>query len=184
MKDTLNIIGAALLKLIIDTYTFIVESMTKKEVPMPPEIPYGPIAPAKDAAVELLELAESFQNTDPSPTDPVDDVLGCVDSLTEIIRKKYPDFPKSYFTGTLLQDLKDSPHFKGTLVITEGAIIINATGTGNNSIRGHCGVIGKDGWIWANNSDTGLWTRDYTLTSWRKRYRIKGGMPTYIFLPL
>lgn len=150
--------------------------------PMP--VPPFEITPAETPQQKLLALSESFSNTDPSPTDPVDDILGCADSLTSVIQKQYPSFPKIYGTAQLLKELKTSKFFEETNTVTAGSVIINATGTGNDSIRGHCGIIGQGGSIWSNDSRTGLWTTFYTLDTWRKRYRISGGMPTHIFLPL
>jgi hypothetical protein len=33
----------------------------------------------------------------------------------------------------------------------------------------------------SNSSATGLWTNNYTITSWVARYRDKGGYPIYFF---
>lgn len=132
----------------------------------------------------ILDLCEKYYRQELSPLDPVDDNLACVDSLTNLLRMVYPDFPKEYHTAALLRQLKNSKHFTPSLDLSPGNVIINATGTGNGLIRGHCGIIGRDGRIFSNDSTTGLWMTHYTLDSWKTRYRIKGGMPTYVFQPL
>ena len=147
----------------------------------PPEPP-EPTQPTPSE--KLLTLSEEYENTDPSPADKVDDVVACVDSLTNVIIRLYPNFPKSYYTPILLADLKKSPFFKETSKAESGSVILNATGTGNGTLRGHCGVIGRNGRIRSNDSRTGLWTDYYTIETWQQRYRLTGGMPTHIFEPI
>jgi hypothetical protein len=127
-----------------------------------------------------LAAAKSFLKKDPSPNDEIEDDVACVHSLGNVIRT-VTTFPAIYGTYAALDYFKKSPDWKGTLNLEPGNVIINATGTGNGSIRGHCGIILENGRIASNNSATGLWTDFYTLDSWKARYRIKGGMKTYVF---
>lgn len=153
-------------------------------VPTPEPEPEPVPTPEKPASVRLLELAEKHKNIDPTPKDLVDDALACADSLTEIVRKQYPAFPKSAYTPNTLKDLKASPYFEATLDLKPGYVIISPTGYGNGTIRGHCGIIGRKGTIWSNHSNTGLWQDYFTIDTWRDRYRNKGGLPIYVFKPL
>lgn len=132
----------------------------------------------------MLKASKAALGTELSPLDPVGDNVACADSLTNLIKQIYPTFPKAFHTADLLKRLKESSHFVGTMEVQPGCIIINATGSGNGKIRGHCGVIGENGRIHSNNSLTGLWDDYFTIDSWRERYRIKGGMPTLLFKPI
>ncbi len=146
--------------------------------------PITPAPPKKTPSEILLDLAEAFTNIDPTPKDEVDDALACAHSLTTILRKMYTDFPASTYTPVTLADLKKSKHFKGTLDIKPGYVIISPTGAGNGTIRGHCGIIGRNNTIWSNHSNTGLWQDYFTIDKWVARYRHKGGLPVLVFQPL
>lgn len=144
----------------------------------------APTPQVKSADQLLLELAEVHKNSDPTPQDDVDDAVACADSLTMILRKQYPTFPKSAYTPVTLKDLKASTHFKATLDLKPGYVIISPTGAGNGTIRGHCGIIGRNNTIWSNHSNTGLWQDYFTIDKWVARYRHKGGLPVIVFQPL
>ena len=153
-----------------------------KTLPMNLEQPEAPaeVPIVLTAREELLKLAKEWYGKELSPLDPVDDNVACVDSLTNLIRLKFPDFPKVYSTANLHHELVQSVNFRGTLDAKAGNIILNVTGTGNGSIRGHCGVIGETK-VYANNSLTGLWDDYYDLKTWNARYRHKGGMMTRVY---
>ncbi len=140
--------------------------------------------PKKSQAQLLLEISESFENIDPTPKDIINDKYACAESLSAVLQKLYPNFPNIVYTPTFVSFLKKDSRFKGTLDLGEGYIIINATGSGNGTVIGHSGIIGKNGTIWSNDSYTGKWSVNYNIDSWKERYRIKGGMPTLVFKPL
>lgn len=145
--------------------------------------PPPPPPPVTNRAKLLLAVAEARLGKEASPKDKVPDEVACVESLGNIIREVMP-FPTIYGTHEALQYFKKSNQWKASLDMKPGYVIINATGTGNGSMRGHCGIILGGGKIASNNSLNGLWRTDYTLDSWKARYRIKGGMTTYVFEPL
>ena len=142
-----------------------------------------PVPPKPSKRLKLLAAAQSFLGKEASPLDKVPDEVACVESLGNVARPICP-FPDVYGTWDALKFLKNSSHWRGTLEALPGNLIINATGTGNGKLRGHCGVILEGGRIASNNSKTGLWTDFYTIDTWKKRYRIDGAMPTYVFEPL
>lgn len=66
-----------------------------------------------------------------------------------------------------------------------GDIIISPSGYGNKSIpHGHVGIVGEGEWIMSNDSDTGLFKRNFTFDSWFARYHDKGHYPVEYFRPL
>lgn len=143
----------------------------KKEEPKPP----------RTNRDRLLELAIFHYNTDPTPNDEQPDEYACVHSLTTILKKLLPDFGIETYTPTFLEKLKKDPRFKQTNEFKEGNIIISPTLSGNGSVVGHTGIIGKDGKIYSNASSTGLWYDKYDNVSWIDRYSRKGGLSLYIF---
>lgn len=162
---------------------FIVKLFSNVEMhPLPaPEPTPSPasILPRTQLHIEALK----WIGKDASPLDSVPDELACVDSLTRIISHVRP-FPIYDGTYELLQYLKMSPHWRSTLNPDAGNVIVSATGTGNNLIRGHCGILNGDGRIMSNTSKTGKWELNYTIQSWVKRFRQQGGMAIYYFEPL
>lgn len=138
----------------------------------------------------LYNVAKSFIGTDASPRDFAPDDVGCAESLSQVIRKAFPNlyFPVLLSTKDLYQRFLTSSSFQEVNIPQAGCIIINVTGTGNGTIQGHTGVVGKnlsvDGtvYIMSNNSYTGEWDTAYTLRSWKKRYCDKGGMKTHFFI--
>ena len=64
----------------------------------------------------------------------------------------------------------------------EGDIIISPTGFGNGNLpNGHVGIVSKDGMVMSNDSATGVFTENYTMDTWKARYRDIGGYPVYYF---
>lgn len=127
---------------------------------------------------------------DVSPDDVAEDNLGCMESVSMIVRKARPDikFPIILSTIKGYEYFSKSPHFRRIYKLKKGAIIINVTGTGNGKVsNGHVGICGMrtapDGsvWIMSNNSWTGRWDAFYTEKTWNKYYRDLGGMETHLF---
>jgi predicted carbohydrate-binding protein with CBM5 and CBM33 domain len=69
----------------------------------------------------------------------------------------------------------------------KGCVIISPTGyagPGGILSNGHTGIVGVDGNIMSNDSATGLFTQNYTIESWRKRYVDQGKFPMAFFRPI
>lgn len=129
----------------------------------------------------LLNEALKYIGTDASPADRVDDVVGCAESITEILRKVRPRTPIIYGTWTLNAYLENEEGFRRVYLPMPGNIILSPTGNGNGTIRGHVGIVGRNGVIMSSDSYTGKWMAHYTIDSWRNRYEIKGGIPTIYY---
>ena len=155
------------------------ELITTKEVFI--KVPVENPKPPKTNREKLLELAIFHYNTDPTPKDEQPDEFACVHSLTTILKKLLPDFGIETYTPTFLEKLKKDKRFKLTNEFKEGNIIISPTLSGNGTVVGHTGIIGKEGKIYSNASSTGLWYDKYDNISWIDRYSRKGGLSLYIF---
>ena len=142
-----------------------------------------PVVPIKSNQEKLLESAKAFLGKEASPKDRVPDDVACVESLGNVIRNAGIKFPDIYGTADAVAYFKLSPDWEATLDLTPGNVIINATGSGNGTMKGHCGVIGEVNRIYSNDSRSGLFTAFYSIQTWKERYRMKGGMPTRVFKP-
>ena len=149
-----------------------------------PDEPKEPEELQEDPRLQLLSEAIFWLGKDASPKDEVSDEFACVESMGNIISEADLPFPKVYHTAIAVEFFKKSPNWKGTLDLLPGNVIINATGSGNGSMRGHCGILLENGRIASNDSKTGLWDDNYSIVAWRDYFRYKGGMPTLVFQPI
>lgn len=134
--------------------------------------------------VKLYATALSFLGTDASPLDEAPDDLGCADSVSLIIKSAFPQSIKgSVSTAVLFNQLNNSDAFKRVKDFRAGDIVISPTGFGKTGKvkNGHTGIVGENEEIMSNSSSTGLWTTNYTITSWVARFRTLGGYPIYVF---
>lgn len=134
--------------------------------------------------LKLYTQAVSFLGIDASPLDEAPDDVGCADSVSRILKSIFPQSLKgSIATAELYKQLRASPDYKLVTEFRAGDIIISPTGMGKTGKikHGHVGIIGEYEEIMSNSSATGLWTNNYTLTSWVDRYRTQGGYPIYFF---
>lgn len=129
----------------------------------------------------LLEESLRHIGTDASPIDRADDVLGCAESVTEILKKIRPNTPIILATWILNDYLKNHKGYRRVYIPMPGNIIISPTGAGNGSIRGHVGIVGRKDVIMANVSDSGKWMASYTIESWKARYEDRGGIDTIFY---
>lgn len=148
-----------------------------------PSIPTPP--PTTSNRDKLHSVALASINTDASPRDLADDELACAESVSNLIKKVYPEFPIFLSTALLKTELMRNPHFKSTLTPSPGCVIISPTGEGNATMpHGHTGIMTDDQFVISNDSSSGLMKKNYTLTSWVNRYRKQGGYHVYLFEPL
>ncbi len=138
----------------------------------------------------LYDTAFAMVGHDASPKDYAPDDFGCAESVSSVIRKAFPElnFPMLLSTKQLYAYLEQSPSFERAESPGFGLIILSVTGAGNGSVsNGHTGVIGRyisyDGsqWVMSNDSRTGLWTPNMTVTSWKHYFEQKGGMAALFY---
>jgi hypothetical protein len=129
----------------------------------------------------LIRVCKENLGRDITPLDNVPDSVACAESVSSIIKAVLPDFPIIPSTYDLDKYLRKDKRFEPTLDLESGNIIISPTGRGNGLIVGHTGLILEDSMIASNSSNNGHWEINYTIPSWIKRYRQKGGFPIFVF---
>ena len=139
--------------------------------------------PQETAQQCLLRLAKDNLDRDITPEDNIPDEVACAETVSTLIKKVAPDFPIIPHTMNLYKTLNSSLSFEPTLDLEPGNIIVSPTGhwRSNGSIIGHTGIILEGGKIASNNSFTGKFESNYTISSWVNRYRVRGGYPLYVF---
>jgi len=163
--------------------------------PEAPELPVEPVTlpepvttptmPETTKTEELYYLAKGLLGEHLGRDKSIPWGVNCANSVSDVlIRTGIKGLPIKGIAGTfpLLQFLEDSPQFKETDAYTPGAVIVNATGTGNGKIRGHVGICGHTS-IMSNNSETGRWDTQWNWTRWYNYYEKYGGIPTRFFIP-
>jgi hypothetical protein len=134
----------------------------------------GRIPSLYDTAYSLLGKHLTLNNT-------VDKNVGCAQATSYVLKKYGAMIPYGGISGTasLYEWLKKNA--TEVSVPRAGCIIISVTGTGNESVRGHVGVVGKNS-IMSNNSKTGLWDYQWTLSEWLDYYETNGQLLTKYFI--
>lgn len=129
---------------------------------------------------QVYNEAVKWLGADASPSDLADDVVGCAESVTTILARLNA-MPVILGTSSLLSYASTSGKFRRVASPVAGNIVIYATGTGNGSILGHTGIVGKNNIVMTNDSYTGKWSANYTVDSMFKRYNGIGGMHPHYF---
>ena len=125
---------------------------------------------------KLYEETLKYLGTDASPRDLAADEYGCVESVTTICHPLFPDVPIFTGTWTFWNFLKSNVNFVEVKSPLAGDIIVNPT---NGRHIGHTGIFLSSTDIASNDSKTGKFLKNYTLTSWRTKFYNK--LPEYIF---
>lgn len=131
--------------------------------------------------MKIYQTALTYLGKDASPNDLAPDELACAESVSDIINQAGFPMPIILSTKELYNYLKIN-----WLQITTplaGDVIISPTGLGGNNgiTNGHTGIVGLNGVIMSNNSATGNFLQNYTLSTWKARYQDKGGFPILFF---
>lgn len=166
----------------LDIFVKMMIEEEKKPIPTPAPKPVPPLAPKIETRREkIYQEALLWLGKDASPKDIASDEVACVESLCNIVRQVMP-MPDLFNTKELLDFCNKSKLWKPTLEPKPGNIVISATGTGNGTVaHGHCGIHAGDGKIMSNTSANGKWEKNYSITSWVKRFRQTGGMRVFYF---
>jgi hypothetical protein len=139
----------------------------------------------------LYSKAVSFIGKDASPQDFAPDEYGCMESVSRVLQEAFPDmqFPLILSTREGYDYFRFNHAFKEIAQPVYGCIIISATGSGNGSVsNGHVGIVGKytspdnSVWVMSNDSRTGTWEASFTVNSWNRYYKDRGGMATHYFM--
>ena len=133
----------------------------------------------------IYKIATDSIGLDVTPLDDVDDVVACAETVTTILSRAGAMNRIIAGTWTLENYFMTDKHWIPVAKPRAGDVVISATGTSrkgrNAPFRGHTGIVGMNGTIMSNNSYSGLWQSNYTLTSWKNRYVSKGGYPMQFY---
>jgi len=129
----------------------------------------------------LAQYCEEAIGTDVTPDDLIPDMVACAITVSTLINKTDPTFPKVAGTWTLWDILSHRSDYERVTTPTPETIVISPTGTGNGSIPGHVGIYLAGDVIASNDSQSGKFIKNYTLDTWKARYVTKGGFPVYYY---
>ncbi len=120
----------------------------------------------------LHAVAVSLLGSDASPLDRADDEYGCADTVNMIHLEAFgQEIGGLTQTSEMIKYLRtNTDRFVEVASIDDckaGDIIISPT---EYPRVGHVGIMFDNKIIMSNSSSTGLWTKNYTVDSWRKRY--------------
>lgn len=131
---------------------------------------------------DILYYANQYitNKYDPTPDDEYPDEVSCAWSLSFLEKQVDPTFKRIPGTWTLWDYYEKHPRFKRTTEPKPGTRIISPTVAGK-PFPGHCGVFMEDMTIASNDSDSGLFLKNFTYDTWKARYVQKGGYPIYLY---
>lgn len=135
---------------------------------------------------DLLYLtALKCLNKDVTPDDVVDDEFACAAQVNAVYKKAFgEEIGGGASTYNLYKALVQHRGFRRTDNPKRGDIVISPTGyqgVGGTLPHGHVAIMGENGIIMSNNSLTGLFEENYTVSSWIKKYVEKGKFPMFYF---
>jgi hypothetical protein len=130
---------------------------------------------------DLVDVATSALGTDVTPDDLVPDVVACAITVSTLINKLDPTFPKVSGTWTLYDVLEHRKNWQKVNTPTTGCVVISPTGLGMPGTNGHVGIYMPDGTIASNDSRTGKFIKNYNLETWQKRYASDMRYPVYFY---
>lgn len=129
---------------------------------------------------KIYDTAFDLLGFDVTPNDVVADEVACAEVVCEILKRAGFPIGNLPLTTDLYKALiKDKGWAPSTPI--PGAIVISPTGHGNGTMRGHVGIVGKDGLIMSNSSKDGIFRANYTIQSWHDRYVKQGAFPMLYF---
>lgn len=155
----------------------------KEEVEYTP--PKQPDIPIQTNAEKLYHTSFLSIGQDMSPLDKAPDSLGCAESLNGVFKATFGEVigegAALVSTHALYLKMKKDPRFEGVMVPRPGDIVISPTGfSEKGSPTGHCGIWGKHN-VMSNDSNSGLWTANYTHEGWYTVFKKKLGFPVFFF---
>lgn len=127
---------------------------------------------------KFLKICLDALDTDPSTPDGVKDEVGCADTVSNLIKRLFPDFPIIYSTKDLDWKLFQDKRFERITEPERGCIIISPR---TNTVFGHTGVFITQERIASNNSKTGLFQGNYSWESWIKTFKEGRGLKIYLY---
>lgn len=117
--------------------------------------------------------------------------VGCAEAVsTVLLRAGITGVPVMGIASTAVMAtwFANSKQFEEIMSPEEGAVIVSPTGSGNGTVRGHVGIIGRfdlqyrgDWGIMSNDSQTGLFLELWNYVNWNKYYGAVGSLKVRMF---
>lgn len=136
---------------------------------------------ATPASERLYKTAKSNLGKDVAP---LENEYGCAEAVNNIVHYAFGDYAGGDLsTYRMFHAIRVNKKFIKVSKPIRGDIILSPTGYGAAEIisNGHVGIVSDDSKIMSNTSTNGLWLENYTLDSWKQRYKEKGRYPIYYF---
>lgn len=156
--------------------------------PGPPQAPLPPIQTPMTKAEILYKIALSSLHKDMSPEDHAPDSLACMESVDGVWLAAFGEhlLPPGKRLSTELgyRALLVDPRVQLLVVPEVGCIVISPSGYSNiGTSHGHTGIWGNFD-VMSNDSNTGLWTDNYSHAAWYQVFQKTLGFPVYFFKPV
>lgn len=123
---------------------------------------------------------------DASPKDHASDEFGCAETVSDILFNAGCVIPEMLSTLTLDHFLANDKHWMRILTNPEaGDVIVFATGQGNGSIpHGHTGIVMDGENVASNDSNSGKFILNWTISKMLAHYGKVGGYPMHLYRKL
>lgn len=149
--------------------------------PNPPPMP--PVT--KTNREKLYDTAKASLGRDMSPLDIAPDRLACMESLDGVYFSAFGEHLLSQenrlSTEKGYQAMVQDKRLQKVSTPLPGDIVIDPTGySKKGSLHGHTGIWGNYD-VMSNDSNTGLWTDNYTHDAWHNVFEKTLGFPTFYF---
>lgn len=123
-----------------------------------------------------------------SPLDRAPDYLACMESVDGVWFEAFGEHllkPEDRLsTNKGYAAMLVDPRLKKIDTPEVGAIVISPTGHSTKGVsHGHTGIVGNFD-IMSNDSNSGLWSDNYTKAAWTNVFHRTLGFPVYYFLPV
>jgi hypothetical protein len=127
--------------------------------------------------VKLYDTARRHIGIDVTPLDKINDDVACAETVTTLLRIVLPDTPIIPGTASLHAYFnKNWNRYELVSSPKTGDIVLSPT-IGKNV--GHVGIVGLNNTIMSNDSRTGLFVENYTVSSWIERFVTRKGLKVY-----
>ena len=141
----------------------------------PGSIPAVAAVPAEgvNAAIFAKALANEGKLDSKHVTGTNNGHLACAWAVNEVVRQALGHPIGGSLSTAGMFDALESKNIAKPIKQVEaapGSIIISPT---EDDTHGHVGIVGKDGKIYSNSSEEGLFEQNYDFDKWRKRYKEK-----------
>lgn len=181
------------------------ENLFKWDTELPPEVlqkpVQAPVSPVKPVAAESpvitpkspqMTNSQKFYNTalaslhkDMSPNDLAPDSLACMESVDGVYTATFGEhllsMPARLSTQAAYEAMLRDPRLEAIIDPIPGDIVISPTGHSTKGAQhGHTGCWGKND-VLSNDSNTGLWSDNYTHEAWYSVFNKTLGFPVYFF---